>query len=962
MPSQGNYCVVRIKGTKEVHQHFIENADLEKLYKEIEKQKKQEGNIYFALSSFEGYRRLSEDSMYVKTFFIDIDVGKEKNSYDTRDQAFTALASFIEAYKFPEPTIVDSGNGLHVYWILKEEIEAKVWRMYATTFKKMMQDHGLVIDPAVPSDSSRVLRVPYTTKYNKDGTTANTELITEIFTYELQDFVSCLGEVQINPDAFDLKKVKKGLDEDTLKLLGYDNYEYVFQEIAERSLNGNGCNQIKWMLENAASCPEPLWYAGISVAARCVDADTAIHLMSEDYPGYSPEETERKAQQSLNEAKWAHGCDKFEDANPGGCEGCPYKGQVKTKSPIGIGIRLRVAEPGSSPPTVPTESEPVESVEPESVQNEDDKTFPQKYVVFPEALFPFRRAISGGIYRQMPDKTAKDGTKIVQEDFQVYPYDLVPIKRMTSPFDGECLHMRHFTPKDGVQDLIIPMKMLGKTDAFKEFLYSNAVMITEIAFPHFKEYLMKWSSYLIKMQKVEEMRVQMGWTKNPEKGSFVIGELEITPRGRFTCPIASTTRNVAPLLKEHGDLEVWQKTVQQYMETDRYYMFAYGVLVGFASPLIALSNIPGCTISFNGDKGMGKTGTLYGGLSVFGDPEKQKIATQDGATQQALISRATTLNSLMLGLDEVTHWKDEIIGQVVYKLAMNEVSKIRLQSSYNQERKTHEGSKLITVMTSNRSVIDKIQSYNPDAGGEMRRLLEFEIINLNGGIKLSDSVGRSLIEPLRHHYGHAGPVYIEELYRLGLPYIANLIEKWKLRMESEFYDMTDYTYWNSVTACIFAAGEIANRMGLLNYDLEAMFKFFLKDMHRQHNYRKAANKDMADYVDDFLLANIQHSIAFNGDKCVLEPRAALKVRYEVDEGMVYVSSSELKKYLTERNMTNFEQFENKLTKSGLLIKRDKKRLGAGWKNGLGSANVWAYYFKKDAESFITETLGEDSSV
>lgn len=961
MPSQGNYCVIRINPNGKIAvPHFIEGADLERLYKEIEKQKKFDWNIYFAMSSFEGYRRLAADSMYLKSFYIDLDVGKEKNSYDTKEEAFEALAAFVETYKFPEPTIVDSGNGLHVYWILKEQIEATTWRMYATRFKQMMIDHKLIIDPTVPADSSRVLRVPYTKKFNKDGTVADTEIITDIFTYDLEDFVSCLGEVQGNPDEFDLKRAQKGLDEDTKKLLGLDNYEYVFQEIAERSLNGEGCNQIKFILENAATCPEPLWYAGLSVAARCVDADTAIHLMSEDYPGYTPEETERKAQQSLSSATWAHGCSSFEDQNPGGCEGCPYKGQVKTKSPIGIGIRLRVAEPGSAPPAVSAEPEPVKEEQP--VLPEDDQAFPQKYVVFPEALFPFRRALSGGVYRQMPDKTAKDGTKIVQEDLMVYPYDLIPIKRMTSPFDGECLHMRHFTPKDGVKDIIIPMKMLGKTDVFKEFLYAQAVMVTEVAFPHFKDYLMKWSTYLIKMQKVEEMRVQMGWTKNPDFGSFVVGDVEINTLGRFKCPVSPTTRNITPYLHPQGDLEVWQKIIQQYADNSNFYMYAYGVLVGLASPLIAFSNINGMTISFNGEKGTGKTGILYAGLSAFGNPEKQKIATQDGATQNGLLTRATVLNSVMLGLDEVTNWKNEIISDVVFKLAMNEMGKIRVQSSYNTERKTGEGSKLITVMTTNKSVIDKLKAHNPDSGGELRRLLEFEISQLNGGIKLPDSLGFQLFDGLKYNYGHAGPVFIEEIYRLGIPYVTSLIEKWGARMRVEFYNETDYTYWNSATACVFAAGEIANRMGLINYDLEAMFQFFLNDMKRQHKYRQQETRDLADYVDEFLLANIQNSIVFNGDKCTLEPRAALRVRYEVDAGLVCVSTTELKKYLTDRGVTNFEQFEAKLQKSGVLIKRGKKRLAAGWKNGMGSANVQAYFFKKDAEAFITETVGDDSSV
>jgi hypothetical protein len=60
-------------------------------------------------------------------------------------------------------------------------------------------------------------------------------------------------------------------------------------------LNGAGCAQIKFIIENAFTSEEPLWYAGISVAARCVDADTAIHKLSErPTQTYDEQETEAK--------------------------------------------------------------------------------------------------------------------------------------------------------------------------------------------------------------------------------------------------------------------------------------------------------------------------------------------------------------------------------------------------------------------------------------------------------------------------------------------------------------------------------------------------------------------------------------------------------------------------------------------------------------------------------------------
>jgi hypothetical protein len=97
--------------------------------------------------------------------------------------------------------VIDSGNGLHVYWILKEQVETETWKPYAEKFKDLCHKQGLVIDPAVPADAARVLRVPFTKNYGKDGTVKDVLLINdEIYTYDFDEIVSHFGEVIISED------------------------------------------------------------------------------------------------------------------------------------------------------------------------------------------------------------------------------------------------------------------------------------------------------------------------------------------------------------------------------------------------------------------------------------------------------------------------------------------------------------------------------------------------------------------------------------------------------------------------------------------------------------------------------------------------------------------------------------------------------------------------------------------
>ncbi len=957
LPSQGNYCIFTLKDEKPKFR-FIENASLDEAYEQIEKFKLEEGrNIYFALSSFSGLSRLATESIYLKSFFIDLDVGKVKNSYDTKDAAFEGLAKFIEDTGIPEPVVVDSGNGVHAYWIFDEQIETKEWQPYATRFKELCLEKGLIIDTNVPADAARILRVPDTKNYGKKYTpgdpVTDVTLLTDVFTYPLEKIVSCFGEVKKPDEAFSFKDVRKGLTDDERKLLGLDNFEYVFEKIAVDSLEGRGCNQIKWILENVTTCPEPLWYAGLSVAARCIDGDTAIHGMSEGHPDYSPDNTEKKAQQSIENARWAHSCEKFEGENPGGCNGCPFK--AKINSPIDIGKRLRIAQPGSDAPADATDAEKEVLTD-----NGEENKFPDKYRVFPDAIFPFIRPVGGGVWYQPPPKIKKDGTTVTEPPYLLFPYVLIPIKRLTSPYDGACLHLRVFLPKDGVHDHIMPLSFLGSSDKFKDFLFRNNILLTDARVPLMKEYLMKWGNYLVNAQKAEDMRVQMGWTTNPENGSFVAGVLEITPKGDFHCPISPITRNVAPFIHEAGDYKVWQDTANKILNQPNLQHHVIGLLVGLGSPVVKFSNVGGLVVSLSGPKGSGKTGAMIAGLSVFGQPKKQMITTSDGATENGLYQRASLLNSIMLGIDETSNFDPKVISNAIYRLPMNEQGKLRLQTSYNNERKTMEGSKMITLLTTNHSNKQKLfETGKADPGGELRRMVEFDLLRYRG--MFTDSEGKELFDPFNHNYGHAGPELIRAFYKYGLPYVQQRYDYWHERFTRDFINDTAYTYWNGGLAACYAGAEIAVRAGIIDFDVENHLKFILENLHWQHKSMNSDKITYEDIVNDYVLSNMNSLLAINHDKVSIEPRSgSLLIRCEVDTSKVFVTGEPFREYLSKRRV-NIAEFELDLMKRGILLQKSvKKRMGSNWKDATGTFNVRAYEFKMNVSDVINDAAPQES--
>ena len=134
--------------------------------------------VYFACATYaepyitgpDGKRRhrVKENVFQVKAVWLDIDCGADKAAkgagYRTKKEAAQALKEFCEAAGLPSPTwIVDSGNGLHVYWGLEKATTREPWEATTGRFKNLCQTLGFLADPSRTSDAASVLRLPGTT-------------------------------------------------------------------------------------------------------------------------------------------------------------------------------------------------------------------------------------------------------------------------------------------------------------------------------------------------------------------------------------------------------------------------------------------------------------------------------------------------------------------------------------------------------------------------------------------------------------------------------------------------------------------------------------------------------------------------------------------------------------------------------------------------------------------------------
>jgi hypothetical protein len=716
----------------------------------------------------------------------------------------------------------------------------------------------------------------------------------------------------------------------------------LFQLIAEKSLEGTGCNQIKNILINARTLPEPLWWAGLNIAYFCDDGETAIHTMSEDHDDYTPEATVRKVHLRNSKATGPITCTYFASLDLNLCDGCKHRGKITT--PKQLGRQLKII--------------PIHEIREEETEESDTvRTAPvsqspvpvQKITVFPTELHPFVRGVNGGVYYIPPPKVDKKGNKHQDDPIQLSSHDVYPIKRMYSPLDGECLTVRNIIPHDPIREFILPMKCVYAQEKLREILAANSVFFNPSALPHFMNYFVKWGQHLLNTEEAEQMRMQMGWTDSFD--AFVIGNKELRKDGtERPAPASPYVRGLAKLLKPEGSYEKWKEAAQALNQPE-FEMHAFVMMCGFASPLMRLTSTSGVTIALTGESGAAKTGAMYGALSAFGHPKDLSVVD---ATDNGLVGRYLALHSLMFGLDEVSNYEGEAISNIVHKISHGK-AKIKMQASVNAERTLEMSASLIGVMTSNGDLYDKLSEFKDNPNGEAARLINF-YVNKPAMLRNNPRFGTRVFNTFRTNYGWAGPEFIRHFFNIGEDAVLEKGKVWADRFLADFSMDNSYRFYENLVQSVFAAGEMLAEADIVHYDLDRIYRVIINEMISIKD--KTIKLNYTDYkalLGEFINKHHAGALVLNNGKVTTEPRFALVMRMDVQTQMCYISKTEFKKYLGSKQISS-RAFETALEDDGILVYNGKQRLSNGWKAGMTTPPIAVYGFKTE----IPEELFRDN--
>lgn len=901
---EGWYCVFAAKDGKVKQKFYEEQKFVEKVGGQFDSN---EYDTYFALATFkEPDSRKASNVQQIRSFYIDLDCGKSKEYASQRD-ALSALRDFCQGQGFPRPLTVNSGRGIHAYWPLTEPVSAEQWQPVADSFKQLCFDAELRIDPAVTADSARVLRLPGTHNYKGEPKPAHVlGMCPEPIDFE--DFKAMVGKrVEIKP------RVKGALFEDTITthdnaVLGIlaGNSQSRFRKIIEKTAKGKGCLQLGALVKHQEDTPEPLWRAGLSIAKFCVDGEKAIHIISRNYPEYDADATERKA----NAIKGPYLCTKFDELSPGGCEGCPNRGKIK--SPIVLGREVLEAE----------EEDNIYE-EPEEVERAPD--LPDN--VIPSYPKPYFRGKNGGVYLR---------THTVDGDVDervVYHNDLYVTRRIRDPELGECLVIRLHLPRDGVREFLLPLSSATSREEFRKEMARQGVAVLKM--DDLMGYISEWVNDLQAKTIADEARMQFGWT--PGLSSFVLGQYEYK-KGRVDVNHpSSATAQYFPSFEPKGTLEGWKEAMRFYNQPGlEFHQLMIGA--GFGSVLMELMpNINAAMVHiYSTDSGFGKTTLKWAMASIWGNYRELVITSDD--TRNFAMNRAEIGKNLPLLIDEVTNAKPEVLSDLAYTVTGGK-QRGRLSSSINRERRRGDPWSLLAVTSANESFIEKITALKHAPQAEAQRVLEKRVQKFEGAGKLqTDEFNKMLSE----NYGHAGPIFVQYVID-NIGSVRDLLFKVQETLDKKYKLNHQNRYWSAFLACSLTGAAIARRLGLLEFEGKGLFheSGLLIEENRENGFtlRPDIVETLNNYVnrhwnDVLKIKSSEDLRAYNGveglDKLiapVAQPRGELVARYETDTKKLFLVLAPLRDWCLKRHLS-YSSFQADLMKT-MGAEKKKCRISKG---------------------------------
>lgn len=772
--------------------------------------------------------RKQSNALAAKALWLDFDVGKDaSHSYASKKDAVQSLAQMVTSLTLPNPMVVDSGNGVHAYFLLEDALPRLEWETLANKFRATCDNFGLKYDPSRSSDIASILRPPGSFNLKnpanpkpvvvkRAATPISADRLNEIF----DQYLDAHGIVAEMP-----RMGFGGLNSDLIV-----NIEYPESKAA---VIVQHCQQLQHFSQTGGAS-EPVWYACLGLLKHCSDGVQYAHEWGRQHSDYDESATNEKMEH------WDFGpptCDKFRDINAEGCAGC----ERSCKSPIQLGHVMP------------------ENVEHTPIQVEEDETPQEELKVGPGSEFwPQGYRVANGQLHVA--REAEDGT------IQFAPLASPPFWVLSEIRDesGEfMLHMRAEIKEGKFHDFDIPTSCTSSADKLKSALAGNRVYaLSASAKAGFEMQSYVQQQALLMARKREEINTftQMGWTR--DKAKFLLGDSLISDNGVTTVRVGASIHNVNK--GEHtligakatkGSIEEYREGVNHLYNREGYeaYQYALATCLGaYLTPFVNNDDWHGIPLAiYSSRSGYGKTTVAAIGFNAM--CRNVKLRSSD-STLRGFKKMLSVYGSLPVFYDELT---DKINAAEAKDLLYN-WSNGQERGGLNPDgtlRVRGEPWNNMGVVTTNKSVLYKLTENSSDPEATQVRVLEIDLAEYVPG-KPDKADQKLAIHLATNVYGVATERFVRAVLKS-----RDTIED---QLQKEFHDITNRLPEDCATmsrflcyhaACAVVGAKVGKKLGLWDFSVAGIKAFIVKHIQRQLDkiteYRVSPEDRFAAMMADF---------------------------------------------------------------------------------------------------------------
>ena len=226
----------------------------------------------------------------------------------------------------------------------------------------------------------------------------------------------------------------------------------------------------------------------------------------------------------------------------------------------------------------------------------------------------------------------------------------------------------------------------------------------------------------------------------------------------------------------------------------------------------------------------------------------------------SLYNRLGIMNNLPFTADEMTNITAKDLSTLAYNMSQGR-GKDRVKSQSNELRQNLTSWQTISLTSSNSSYYEKLTSEKASPDGEMMRLLEYKI----GYTDVIDpAYAKQMFDfQLMENYGHAGEIYIRHILS-NFAECTEGVRSIQAKIDAELKLTQRERCWSANIAANIAGGMIAQRAGLINWDMKAIYKWVTGMLSDIRGKVVPAMSDVMITMGDFLNRNMNSILVVNG--------------------------------------------------------------------------------------------------